>query len=135
MLIFDVNLHTCNILYTCISMTCNVSPILWMYIFTTILHASVLKSAMQQAFVNLLLCITIENSSIYFSMILGAFLIPYAIMYLLGGLPLFYLELALGQYQRVGCISVWRRICPIFQGKTCCYITFKTLAKFVNVYR
>jgi len=41
-----------------------------MYIFTTILHASVLKSAMQQAFVNLLLCITIENSSIYFSMIL-----------------------------------------------------------------
>ena len=26
------------------------------------------------------------------------------------------LELCLGQYQRVGCISVWRRICPLFQG-------------------
>ena len=46
----------------------------------------------------------------------GAFLIPYCIMYVLGGLPLFYLELCLGQYQRVGCISVWRRICPLFQG-------------------
>lgn len=48
----------------------------------------------------------------------GAFLVPYLIMYLLGGLPLFYLELALGQYQRVGCISVWKRICPLLKGES-----------------
>ncbi|KAM6463163.1 sodium-dependent serotonin transporter [Liasis olivaceus] len=46
----------------------------------------------------------------------GAFLIPYAIMAIFGGIPLFYMELALGQYHRNGCISVWRKICPIFKG-------------------
>ncbi|XP_014674339.1 PREDICTED: sodium-dependent serotonin transporter-like [Priapulus caudatus] len=46
----------------------------------------------------------------------GAFFIPYFTMYFLGGLPLFYLELALGQYQRCGCISVWDRVCPLFKG-------------------
>ncbi|EUB59773.1 Sodium-dependent serotonin transporter [Echinococcus granulosus] len=46
----------------------------------------------------------------------GAFLIPYLLMYIFGGLPLFYLELALGQFQRSGCISVWSRICPFFTG-------------------
>ncbi|XP_048375484.1 sodium-dependent serotonin transporter [Sphaerodactylus townsendi] len=46
----------------------------------------------------------------------GAFLIPYTIMAIFGGIPLFYMELALGQYHRSGCISVWRKICPIFKG-------------------
>ncbi|TGZ69847.1 hypothetical protein CRM22_003507 [Opisthorchis felineus] len=46
----------------------------------------------------------------------GAFLIPYVVMYILGGLPLFYLELALGQFQRSGCLTVWKRICPMFSG-------------------
>ncbi|XP_073171761.1 sodium-dependent serotonin transporter isoform X2 [Lepidochelys kempii] len=46
----------------------------------------------------------------------GAFLIPYTIMAIFGGIPLFYMELALGQYHRNGCISVWRKICPIFKG-------------------
>lgn len=46
----------------------------------------------------------------------GAFLIPYILMVVLGGIPLFYLELALGQYHRNGCISIWRRICPILKG-------------------
>nr|XP_039248913.1 sodium-dependent serotonin transporter-like isoform X1 [Styela clava] len=46
----------------------------------------------------------------------GAFLIPYLLMIMLGGVPLFYLELALGQYHRNGCISIWRRICPILKG-------------------
>lgn len=51
-----------------------------------------------------------------FLVLTGAFLIPYIVMLIFGGLPLFYMELALGQYQRVGCISVWKRICPAFKG-------------------
>lgn len=46
----------------------------------------------------------------------GAFLLPYTIMAIFGGIPLFYMELALGQYHRNGCISIWRKICPIFKG-------------------
>lgn len=46
----------------------------------------------------------------------GAFLIPYLTMLTFGGLPLFYMELALGQYQRCGCFTVWKRICPMFKG-------------------
>ncbi|KAJ8042618.1 Sodium-dependent serotonin transporter [Holothuria leucospilota] len=46
----------------------------------------------------------------------GAFLIPYVLMAFLCGVPLFYLELALGQYQRTGCVTVWSRLCPVFEG-------------------
>ncbi|CAC5404892.1 SLC6A4 [Mytilus coruscus] len=46
----------------------------------------------------------------------GAFLIPYFIMLIFLGLPLFYMELALGQYQRCGAISIWNRLCPMFTG-------------------
>ncbi|KAE9416554.1 hypothetical protein Angca_007502, partial [Angiostrongylus cantonensis] len=46
----------------------------------------------------------------------GAFLIPYLVMLLIGGLPMFYMELALGQFHRSGCISIWRKICPMFKG-------------------
>ncbi|XP_005999721.3 sodium-dependent serotonin transporter [Latimeria chalumnae] len=46
----------------------------------------------------------------------GAFLLPYTIMAIFGGIPLFYMELALGQYHRNGCISIWKKICPIFKG-------------------
>lgn len=45
----------------------------------------------------------------------GAFLIPYTMMLGLGALPLFYMELILGQFHRQGPISVWR-ISPIFKG-------------------
>ena len=46
----------------------------------------------------------------------GAFLIPYTMMLGLGALPLFYMELILGQFHRQGPISVWR-ISPIFKGR------------------
>ncbi|GFV23369.1 sodium-dependent serotonin transporter [Trichonephila clavipes] len=46
----------------------------------------------------------------------GAFLIPYVIMLVFGGLPLFYLELALGQYYRNGCITIWDKLCPMMKG-------------------
>ncbi|KAK5966490.1 Sodium-dependent serotonin transporter [Trichostrongylus colubriformis] len=46
----------------------------------------------------------------------GAFLIPYLVMLLIGGLPMFYMELALGQFHRSGCVSIWRKVCPLFKG-------------------
>lgn len=46
----------------------------------------------------------------------GAFLIPYVLMAIFGGVPLFYMELALGQFHRVGAIPIWKNICPIFKG-------------------
>ncbi|MGH0189447.1 UNVERIFIED_CONTAM: hypothetical protein FKN15_035594 [Acipenser sinensis] len=46
----------------------------------------------------------------------GAFLIPYTLMAVFGGVPLFYMELALGQFHRTGAISIWKHICPIFKG-------------------
>ncbi|EFA12713.1 sodium-dependent serotonin transporter [Tribolium castaneum] len=46
----------------------------------------------------------------------GAFLIPYTIMLVFGGLPLFYMELALGQFHRSGCLTIWKRICPALKG-------------------
>lgn len=47
----------------------------------------------------------------------GAFLLPYLLMAVFGGVPLFYMELALGQFHHSGCISIWKHICPIFKGK------------------
>ncbi|XP_077995733.1 sodium-dependent dopamine transporter-like [Glandiceps talaboti] len=46
----------------------------------------------------------------------GAFLIPYTIMLLVGGIPLFYMELALGQFNRTGAITLWKKLCPLFKG-------------------
>ncbi|XP_034255510.1 sodium-dependent dopamine transporter isoform X1 [Thrips palmi] len=46
----------------------------------------------------------------------GAFLVPYCIMLLIGGIPLFYMELALGQFHRKGSITCWGRIVPLFKG-------------------
>ncbi|EMP35595.1 Sodium- and chloride-dependent taurine transporter [Chelonia mydas] len=44
----------------------------------------------------------------------GAFLIPYFIFLFGGGLPVFFLEVALGQYTSEGGITCWEKICPIF---------------------
>ncbi|NXY86028.1 S6A13 protein, partial [Alcedo cyanopectus] len=46
----------------------------------------------------------------------GAFLIPYLIFLLTCGIPLFFLETALGQYTSQGGVTAWRKICPIFEG-------------------
>ncbi|XP_070553426.1 sodium-dependent proline transporter-like [Ptychodera flava] len=45
----------------------------------------------------------------------GAFLIPYAVCLALAGLPLFYFELALGQFASLGCVGIWK-CSPIFSG-------------------
>uniref|UniRef100_A0A0P4W0H7 Transporter n=1 Tax=Scylla olivacea TaxID=85551 RepID=A0A0P4W0H7_SCYOL len=45
----------------------------------------------------------------------GAFLIPYCVCALLGGMPMFFLEVGIGQFMSEGGISVWK-MCPLFQG-------------------
>ena len=47
---------------------------------------------------------------------LGAFLIPYLISLVLLGIPLFFLELAIGQRIRKGPIGVWKTIHPYLGG-------------------
>lgn len=46
----------------------------------------------------------------------GAFLFPYLVMLVFLGMPLFFMELALGQFHRQGPISIWRSICPMMCG-------------------
>ncbi|XP_047463859.1 sodium- and chloride-dependent betaine transporter-like [Mugil cephalus] len=46
----------------------------------------------------------------------GVFFIPYTLFIFTCGIPLFFLETALGQYTSQGSITCWRKICPLFQG-------------------
>jgi SNF family Na+-dependent transporter len=52
-------------------------------------------------------------------------------MVLLAGVPLFFMELALGQYYRKGAISTWGKICPLFKGIGYCVIMTGTRLKKV----
>uniref|UniRef100_A0AAY4CJI4 Transporter n=1 Tax=Denticeps clupeoides TaxID=299321 RepID=A0AAY4CJI4_9TELE len=45
----------------------------------------------------------------------GVFLIPYALMVFVGGIPVFFLEIALGQFMKQGGVSAWN-IAPLFKG-------------------
>ncbi|XP_037787421.1 sodium-dependent neutral amino acid transporter SLC6A17-like [Penaeus monodon] len=46
----------------------------------------------------------------------GAFLFPYLIMLAVEGIPIFYLELAVGQRLRKGAIGVWNQVSPYCGG-------------------
>ncbi len=46
----------------------------------------------------------------------GRFLIPYFVQLALCGLPLFYMELVLGQFHQTGLFTMWEKICPILKG-------------------
>ncbi|XP_030066588.1 sodium- and chloride-dependent neutral and basic amino acid transporter B(0+)-like [Microcaecilia unicolor] len=60
----------------------------------------------------------------------GAFLIPYTMMLAIAGLPLFFLECALGQFASLGPVSVWR-FAPILQGVGCGMVLISAL---VSIY-
>lgn len=50
-------------------------------------------------------------------------------MLVVGGIPLFYMELALGQHNRKGAITCWGRLVPLFKGLNQCQ---KILHKFLK---
>ena len=51
-----------------------------------------------------------------FYVFLASFLIPYFVMLAFVGIPLYYLELCLGQRMRKGSIGVWNEISPYLGG-------------------
>ncbi|CAG7825332.1 unnamed protein product [Allacma fusca] len=59
----------------------------------------------------------------------GAFLIPYFLMLALSAIPVFYMELLLGQSIRQGPISMWK-ICPLFKGIGYCAVTVSYFVSF-----
>lgn len=60
----------------------------------------------------------------------GVFLIPYITMLIFGGIPLFFLELCLGQYVKKGPITVWNKICPSMKGVGYCSILISWYVSF-----
>lgn len=64
-----------------------------------------------------LYCLTFKLTlmSLFF-LTTGAYMVPYLILLILIGIPLFFLELAVGQRIRRGSIGVWNYICPRLGG-------------------
>ncbi|XP_029462575.1 sodium- and chloride-dependent neutral and basic amino acid transporter B(0+)-like isoform X2 [Rhinatrema bivittatum] len=60
----------------------------------------------------------------------GAFFIPFVIMLAIAGLPLFFLECALGQFASLGPIAIWK-IVPILQGVG---VTMVLISALVSIY-
>lgn len=68
-------------------------------------------------------------------MLSGAFLVPYCLMLVIGGIPLFYMELALGQFSRKGAITCWGRLCPLFKGMLFLIAFFNVNNKQIEIKR
>ncbi|XP_026169208.1 sodium- and chloride-dependent betaine transporter-like [Mastacembelus armatus] len=55
----------------------------------------------------------------------GAFLVPYGLLAVVCGIPLFLLETSSGQYTQEGFITCWRKLCPLAQGIGCGHLVIK----------
>ncbi|MPC63036.1 Sodium-dependent dopamine transporter [Portunus trituberculatus] len=56
-------------------------------------------------------------------------------MLVLGGIPLFFMELALGQYNRKGAITCWGRLVPLFKGEyVAVFLSFVSLLASLGLY-
>ncbi|XP_034411348.1 sodium- and chloride-dependent betaine transporter-like [Cyclopterus lumpus] len=49
----------------------------------------------------------------------GAFLVPYGLLSVVLGVPMFLLESSVGQYTQEGFVTCWRKLCPLAQGIGC----------------
>lgn len=47
----------------------------------------------------------------------GAFLIPYGLLAMLYGIPMFLLETSIGQFTQEGFVTCWKKLCPLVQGQ------------------
>ena len=54
----------------------------------------------------------------------ASFLIPYVIILVMAGLPLFFLEMAFGQFWSLGPISVWKAL-PLLKGEQVSLVILK----------
>ncbi|XP_007503846.2 sodium- and chloride-dependent betaine transporter isoform X1 [Monodelphis domestica] len=61
----------------------------------------------------------------------GAFFIPYFIFFFTCGIPVFFLETALGQYTSQGSVTAWKKICPLFEGIGVASVVIEA---YLNVY-
>lgn len=71
---------------------------------------------MFEAIFALLKCLMLLAKQLKFPSLPGAYLVPYFILLLLIGIPLFFLELAVGQRIRRGSIGVWNYVYPRLGG-------------------
>ncbi|XP_062373479.1 sodium- and chloride-dependent GABA transporter 2-like [Sardina pilchardus] len=61
----------------------------------------------------------------------GVFFIPYFVFLFFCGIPIFFLETALGQYTSEGGVTAWRKICPMFEGIG---IASQVIVSYLNIY-
>ncbi|XP_068442323.1 sodium- and chloride-dependent betaine transporter-like [Clinocottus analis] len=61
----------------------------------------------------------------------GVFFIPYFVFLFFCGIPVFFLETALGQYTSEGGVTAWRKICPMFEGLG---IASQVIVAYLNIY-
>ncbi|XP_040002387.1 sodium- and chloride-dependent GABA transporter 2-like [Xiphias gladius] len=61
----------------------------------------------------------------------GVFFIPYFLFLFFCGIPVFFLETALGQYTSEGGVTAWRKICPMFEGVG---IASQVIVIYLNIY-
>ncbi|XP_068195957.1 sodium- and chloride-dependent GABA transporter 3-like [Antennarius striatus] len=58
----------------------------------------------------------------------GAFLVPYGLLVVFSGIPMFLLETSIGQYTQEGFITCWRSFCPMATGIGCGHLILKLYA-------